>query len=196
MLQLPYAGDDLSMIVMLPDAVDGIATLEESLTDEKLTASLASMYEREVDVFFPKFTFSSSFGLSNSMAALGITDLFSPGIADLSGISDEELFVSSVLHKTFIDVSEEGTEAAAATAVVIGVTSVAVPQSPPVFRADHPFLFALRDNHTGSLMFLGRVMETESIASSLAGPSIPEPSCWGLLTIGWIAFGGRSKRGR
>jgi serpin B len=195
MLELRYAGDDLSMVLMLPDAVDGIAALEESLTDEKLTTNLAAMYEREVDVYFPKFTFSSSFGLSDSMAARGITDLFSPGSADLTGIADAGLFVSDVLHKTFIDVSEEGTEAAAATAVVVGITS-ALPSPPPVFRADHPFLFALRDNHTGSLMFLGRVMETESIAGAPSVPGIPEPSSGILIMIGAFTFRGRPKRGR
>jgi serpin B len=184
-LEMPYVGGDVSMVVLLPDAVNGLPALEASLSAESLDTQLAALQETEVEVYLPKFTFKSEFELPDALQTLGITDLFVPGVADLTGMADAELYVTRAIHKTFIDVNEEGTEAAAATGITIGVTSV--PPPPPVFRADHPFLFALRDRHTGSLMFLGRVMETDSIAP-LAAPTVPEPASWLLMMIGARAF--------
>jgi hypothetical protein len=100
-----------------------------------------------------------------------MTDAFDPNLADFDGIADRSVYdmhISGVFHKTFIDVNEVGTEAAAATGVVIGITSV--PPPPPVFRADHPFLFALRDAHSGSLLFLGRLNEPEIASISSVAP--------------------------
>jgi serpin B len=95
------------------------------------------------------------------LGEMGMTDAFSPDKADFSGINGKtDLFISAVIHKAYVDVNEEGTEAAAATAVVVGITSVQ-PQ-PPVFRADHPFLFLIRDNHSGSILFIGRVMNPKA----------------------------------
>ena len=181
MLEMPYSGDDLSMVVMLPDTQDGLHDLEASLTSEQLDESLASMSKRDVLVYLPKFKFDASFELSDTLKAMGMTDAFHGG--DFSGIADGGLEISGVLHKAFIDVNEAGTEAAAATAVVIGTTSAIInPLSPTVFRADHPFLFALRDTHSGSLMFLGRVTEPgESTISALGGPNVPEPASVLLL---------------
>ena len=185
MLEMPYVGDDLSMVIVLPDAISGLAAVEASLSADLLDTRMAAMTEQEVEVYLPKFTFESSFELPDALQALGITDLFDPWLADLTGMADAGLFITRAIHKTFIDVNEEGTEAAGATGVIGGITSV--PPPPPVFRADHPFLFALRDRHTGSLMFLGRVMETDSIAP-LSTSNVPEPETWLLLTSGVIAF--------
>lgn len=197
MLEMPYAGDDLSMVMMLPDEADGLAAFEADLSNELLETSLAELDEQKVEVYLPKFTFDSKFGLKSALQSLGMNDAFDAAAADLTGIADAALAIDDVVHQAFIDVSEEGTEAAAATGVTVGVTNVIVPPPTPVFRADHPFLFGLRDMHTGSLMFLGRVTETDSLASVAAGT--PEPSSLVLLGVGFVAtttLGGRKTRGR
>ena len=159
-LELPYVGDDLSMIVLLPREVDGLGNLEAGLTAENLTAWTAHLESQEVQVFLPKFKSISEFSLSGTLATLGMTDAFIYGQADFSGMNGrKDLFIGDVIHKAFVEVNEEGTEAAAATAVVM--LAGAAPLNPwpiPVFRADHPFLFLIRDNHNGSILFLGRVM--------------------------------------
>jgi serpin B len=182
LLEMPYAGDDLSMVVMLPDAMDGLPALEASLTPDLIEKSLAAMWERDVLVHLPKFKFEATFGLGGTLQDMGMVDAFES--ADFSGIGDGGLAISDVLHKAFIDVNEAGTEAAAATAVIIGVTDACFdcsPPPPPVFRADHPFLFVLRDMHSGSLMFLGRVTQPgESEIGQFA--NVPEPGTMILLT--------------
>jgi serpin B len=173
MLEMPYSGDDLSMVIMLPNEVDGLADLESQLSTEMFQESVQSLQEREVDVYLPKFTFSDEFDLAGTLAGMGMTDAFDAGKADFGGIADRDaydLHITGVFHKTFIDVHEVGTEAAAATGVVVGVTSV--PLEPPVFRADHPFLFAVRDAHSGSFLFLGRLNEPEIAATSATPPTL------------------------
>ena len=121
MLEMPYAGDDLSMVVMLPTARDGLNGLETSLTPDMLTASLNGMYSTDVDVYLPKFKFDASFQLGDTLKSMGIIDTFNPIQADLSGIVSpdvEQLYISSVIHKATIEVDEAGTVAAAATGVV------------------------------------------------------------------------------
>lgn len=157
-VQMPYVGDDLSMVILLPKKTDGITELEKSLTPEKLADWLCKLHKRDVIVSVPKFTITSEFSLAAVLASMGMTDAFNPQAADFSGMNGKRnLFISAVLHKAFVEVNEEGTEAAAATGVVVGVTSVG-PRQMPVFRADHPFLFLIRDNHSGSVLFLGRVL--------------------------------------
>ena len=161
-LELPYVGDDLSMIVLLPREVDGLGNLEAELTAENLTAWTANLESQEVQVFLPKFKSISEFSLSGTLATLGMTDAFIYGQADFSGMNGrKDLFIGDVIHKAFVEVNEEGTEAAAATAVVMMAGSMAPSNLPPipVFRADHPFLFLIRDNHNGSILFLGRVTD-------------------------------------
>jgi serpin B len=93
---------------------------------------------------------------------LGMTLAFLSDEADFSGMDGkQDLFISAVLHKAFVDVNEEGTEAAAATGIVVGATAVLIPKEPPVFRADHPFVFLIRDNRTGSILFLGRLVNPQ-----------------------------------
>lgn len=192
-LEMPYAGDDLSMVLLLPDTRDGLASLEASLTAEMLDTSLDAMWEREVQVYLPKFKFDASFKLGSALQDMQMTDPFDPDRSDLTGMAqpaDGNLYIADVLHKAFIDVNEAGTEAAAATAVVVGITTcLCGPPQPAVFRADHPFLFALRDTHSGSLMFLGRVTEPgDSVISALAGPNVPEPASAPLLLIGLVCI--------
>jgi serpin B len=154
-LELPYKGKELSMVVLLPNKIDGLAEFEKTLTAAKVADWLPKLREQEVMVSLPKFKMTSEFSMKDTLAAMGIKQLFNPNGADLSGMDGtRNLFVSAVVHKGYVDVNEEGTEAAAATGVV--VTLRAAPAH-PVFRADHPFLFLIRDNRSGSVLFLGRV---------------------------------------
>jgi serpin B len=156
-LEMPYAGDDLSMVVLLPTRVDGLADLERSLAAEGLAQVFAGLRSQEVEVAFPKFTFTSEFDLAETLAAMGMPDAFTSG-ADFSGMDGTKtLFIATVVHKAFVDVNEEGTEAAAATGV--GISRTSMPQRTPVFRADHPFLFMIRDRRTDAVLFLGRVAD-------------------------------------
>jgi len=153
LLELPYAGDDLSMIVLLPTELDGLAELEKMLTADNLSRWLATLRDREITVVLPRFEMTVRFDLSQVLRSMGMSTAFS-GAADFSGITgNRDLFISKVLHKAFVGVDEEGTEAAAATGVVMKRTSV-----PPVFRADHPFVFLIRHNPTGAVVFVGRLV--------------------------------------
>jgi serpin B len=156
-LDLPYAGKRISMTVILPRAVDGLAAVEKELTGEKLNATLKILrMERQVQVYLPRFRTEKSFNLNEPLQALGMKSAFRG--ADFSGMhtGKEPLDITDVVHKAFVDVNEEGTEAAAATGVVVGLTSAA-PTKSKTFKADHPFLFLIRDHKTGSVLFLGRV---------------------------------------
>jgi serine protease inhibitor len=156
-LELPYVGDDLSMIVLLPTQVGGLAELEEALTPETLEKWTSHVREQEVIVFLPRFKMKSSFRLDATLMSMGMRDAFN-GRADFSGMDGGKggLYIAAVIHKAFVDVNEEGTEAAAATAVVMELRGLPLP--PPTFRADHPFIFLIRENRTGSILFLGRVV--------------------------------------
>ena len=156
LLELPYGGQDLSMVVLLPKKQNALADLESQLSAESLAEWSKSARKQEVLVFLPRFKMTAEFELAKVLGALGMTLPFSDR-ADFSGMSSaEDLMISEVLHKAFVEVNEEGTEAAAATGVVVRVT--AAPAEPVVFKADHPFLFLIRDNRTGAILFLGRVM--------------------------------------
>jgi serpin B len=162
-LELRYSGGGLSMIVLLPRAIDGLAALEQTLTADALEALRERMNPRETEVFVPRFRFSSEFHLNDKLQALGMTDAFDPDRADLSGIATvERLYISAVVHKAFVDVNEEGTEAAAATGVVVGITSAPLRPQPVVFRADRPFLFLIRHNPSGTVLLLGRLLNPQS----------------------------------
>ena len=153
-LELPYVGGDLSMLVLLPRKLDGLGDLEAELTAQNLAAWTTNLRSHEVAVSLPKFKITSAFSLKETLAALGMSDAFIYGRADFSGMDGhEDLFISAVAHKAFVEVNEEGTEAVAATAVMMGAGAA----PPPAFRADHPFLFLIRDNRSGSILFLGRV---------------------------------------
>jgi serpin B len=156
-LELPYVNDELSMIILLPKKFDGLEELEKTLTCENLSKWTGELRNQEVRVSIPKFKMTSQFGLASVLKSMGMTDAFSPN-ADFSGMNGRrDLFISAVIHKAYVEVNEEGTEAAAATAVTMKLTSIG-PTRIPVFRADHPFLLLIRDNHSGSILFIGRVM--------------------------------------
>jgi serpin B len=158
LLELPYVGGDLSMVVLLPKELDGLKTLEGLLNEQTLGSWLTQARQQKVNVFLPKFKLTAQLSLAKILAEMGMTNPFSPA-ADFSGMDGaRDLFISAVVHKAFVDVSEEGTEAAAATGTVM--RALAVRRQPtPTFRADHPFIFLIRDTHSGSILFLGRVLD-------------------------------------
>jgi len=154
-IELPYKGKELSMFILLPREPKGLADLEKALSAENLETWLSGLGEEELQVHLPKFKITwGTFDFKEPLEALGMRDAFIDGQADFSGMDGtRKLFIDHVLHKAFVEVNEEGTEAAAATAVVITLGI------PPAFKADHPFVFLIRDNTTGSMLFLGRVID-------------------------------------
>ncbi|MFH1689899.1 MAG: serpin family protein [Candidatus Eisenbacteria bacterium] len=158
-LEMPYRGEEISMLVVLPrpESLVNLRVIESRLTAQVLSGWLGQIREKELKVYFPRFEMTwGTEDISGYLAALGIHDAFSSS-ADFSGMSDlKDLFIASVFHKAFVAVNEEGTEAAAATAVVMRLT---IEQHETVFRADHPFLFVIRDDATGSILFMGRVAD-------------------------------------
>ena len=160
-VSIPYKAGELSMVVFLPSTPDGLPAFEQSFTpanaQEWLTQARGSA---KVILTLPKFKMSSEFELSDALSALGMNDAFHPGTADFSAMTGKrDLSISAAIHKAFVDVNEEGTEAAAATGIVMRSNAMAYERPPVVFRADHPFLFLIRDNRSGSILFLGRVTD-------------------------------------
>ena len=154
-LELPYLGNELSMLILLPRKIDGLPAMENSLTEERLSAVMLKRLPVRVQVFLPRFKMSSSFSLIEPLRGLGMELPFTDR-ADFSGMDgNEDLFISTVVHKAYVDVNEKGTEAAAATGV--GMMPTSVPLRPKEFRADHPFLFLIRHQTSGSILFIGRV---------------------------------------
>jgi serine protease inhibitor len=157
-LELLYEAGELSMVALLPRSVDGLSELERTLTAARLSDWVAQMTNHRVDVTLPKFKATAQFDLKQALSELGMPLAFSAAKADFSGITKAEpLSLSAVIHKAYVDVNEEGTEAAAATAPVAVAASAPRPLPEAVFRADHPFFFVIRDGRTGSLLFAGRV---------------------------------------
>uniref|UniRef100_A0A2D4NTU3 Serpin domain-containing protein n=1 Tax=Micrurus surinamensis TaxID=129470 RepID=A0A2D4NTU3_MICSU len=160
-LELPYKGEDLSMIILLPDAIEdnstGLEQLEQQLTLEKLqewTQPRNMNFDVDVYVNLPKFQLEENYDLKSYFAALGLVDMFDSGKANLSGMSGaQNLHVSKIVHKSFLEVNEEGTEAAAATAATIMLFCLPMEED---FIADHPFVFFIRHNPTNTILFLGR----------------------------------------
>lgn len=157
-IELPYLGREEALIVWLPKRPEALAELEKTLTAGSLAPKLNEMRRKEVRLFLPRFKIGATLALADTLASLGMKRAFTPA-ADFKGITGESLFISAVIHQALVEVDEVGTEAAAATAIV-AVTAAAPQLDPPkpvVFRADHPFLFAIRNQATGEVLFLGRV---------------------------------------
>ena len=156
LLAIPYRGHDLEMVVLLPEAPQGLSAVDEQLTAEAILAWRREAERVEVDLWLPRFRLDNGFEPVRHLEGLGLTDLFRPGTADLTGMTtNERLSVSRVLHKAFVVVDEEGTEAAAATAVIANAPGPPPPK-PVEFRADRPFLFLIRDARHDTILFLGR----------------------------------------
>jgi serpin B len=162
-LALPYRGDSLSMLVVLPARIDGLQQIEDKLSVEDMGSWRGQLRVQKVHIFLPKFTMTCQFSLKSTLANMGMPDAFSLPQADFSGMTgSRELFISAAVHKAFVEVNEEGTEAAASTG---STTTKRRDDEPPTFRADHPFLFLIQENHTGSILFMGRVTDPTQTGS-------------------------------
>ncbi len=173
MLEMPYKGDDLSMVVIVPQAADGLPALEKSLTSANVQSWVGKLQKRRVNVFIPKFKMETAYTTNGALTAMGMVRAFvnpaaGSNAADFTGMCsipnptpDQMLYIGLVVHKAFVEVDEKGTEAAAATGVPMrpgaAPPSRMVPFT-PTFRADKPFLFLIRDKHTGCILFLGRML--------------------------------------
>ncbi|MDX9757633.1 MAG: serpin family protein [Bacteroidota bacterium] len=152
-VDLPYGWDRYSMAILLPRPDVTLATLRDALRPAQWQTWQEAMHETAMDLQIPRFTMEYETSLNDILASMGMGIAFDPSHADFSGISRQmELFISQVKHKTFVQVNEEGTEAAAATSVEIGTTSV-----PQVFRVDRPFVFVIHERNTGAILFIGQV---------------------------------------
>jgi serpin B len=159
-ISIPYKGNDLSMVILLPRNPNGLASLEQKLDESTLSGWLERLDKqnfREVELYLPKFTLESGYDLIGPFSRMGMKDAFGMN-ADFTGMgwAKGDLWIGQIKHKAFVDVNEEGTEAAAVTAVEM--VTKAMPYTPE-FRADHPFIFLIRDNHKGTFLFMGRVTD-------------------------------------
>ncbi len=161
-IELPYKGGDLSMLVLLPK--DDMATMGGSLSEDGISNIIDGLHSTEVDVHLPRFELETDYGLEDALMSLGMIDAFDLGGADFGNMAPDPysggLYVSAVRHRAFVKVDEEGTEAAAATAVVISLEGGDVT---PVFRADHPFMFFIIHKETDSVLFLGKVEDPRGL---------------------------------
>ena len=153
-IELPYDGQELSMVIMMPQA-DRFQAFESSLTSQQVSEIIKGLQYQRVSLTMPKFKVESQFGLKDTLSAMGMPAAFDG--ADFSGMDGKkDLAVSDVVHKAYVSVDENGTEAAAATGVIMSLTAV---QAEPIqVTIDHPFIFFIRDIQTGTVLFIGRVM--------------------------------------
>ena len=158
-LRMPYEGDRLSMLVVLPDEADGLGRLAEGLSATALDGWITGMEHREVRVVMPKFEARTDYDLKSTLMSMGVTDAFG-GSADLTGIAEEGgkggLYVDKAFHSAYVAVDEKGTEAAATTAFAVAIEE---PPPTPTFVADRPFLFVIHDSETGAMLFVGRLAD-------------------------------------
>jgi serpin B len=159
-LELPYENGNVSMLIILPDEGQ-FQAVEETLDPVMIADIMGNLTHGPVNLSLPRFTYESAFDLNGALQALGMTDPFDPNRADFSGMDgNRDLYIGNVLHKAFVSVDENGTEAAAATAVIMELT-MAPAGEPITFTVDRPFIYLIRDNWTGSILFVGRVMAPE-----------------------------------
>lgn len=156
LLEMPYASGKFSMLIFLPSGDNTPDDVIDELSPGNLSIWISNMNAWKKKVFLPKLEFSYSKSLIEILSSLGMVDAFKPGIANFSGIANAELYISQVLHKTYLKVDEQGTEAAAVTSITVGVTSVG-PNDPSIFAVDHPFVFAIREADTNAILFIGKV---------------------------------------
>jgi serpin B len=163
-LEIPYKSEEISMVIFLPAKYDGLPDLERSMTTSNNREWLGQLRPvPKVSLAMPKFKVSQKFELQETLSAMGMPRAFDRAAADFSRISgDRKLYVSAMIHDAFIEVDEEGTEAAAISGSfgVAGMVIIGGPEEPPIpFTVDHPFLFLIRDNRSGSILFMGRVTD-------------------------------------
>ncbi|MBI5818905.1 MAG: serpin family protein [Verrucomicrobia bacterium] len=166
-VELAYKGGRLSMVVLLPRSATGLTDLEQKLSTDKLRVCLSQLEQREVTVVLPKFAFTTNYDMSRVLRSLGMKEAFDNPKADFTGISDQRpLFLGQVLHQASLEVNERGSEATAVTfALAAGGMPKIVPFV-PTFRADHPFLFFIRDRAAGTLLFVGRLANPKDCAAA------------------------------
>jgi len=161
-LQMPYIDNRISMSIVLPKQKDGLSTIEKTLLMDSISIWFSKSSTTKVEVFLPRFKFLTNTNIKQNLQQLGIESAFNYKSADFSGISghQDSLFIEKALQKAFILVDEEGTEASSIDGILAGVGGLSskLPPPIPVFRADHPFLFVINENSTGSILFIGRVM--------------------------------------
>lgn len=160
MLQIPYLYDDASLLIILPDKPDGLSSVEAELSSQELNFWLEYAQQFNVTMSIPAFTTGSTLDLSPNLQALGMKRAFAPSQADLGLIADagsSPIYVGNVVQKAFIDVQEKGTEAAAATDMAINSAGIEPPMEDVTFVADHPFIYVIRANRSGDILFMGRV---------------------------------------
>ncbi|XP_013779833.1 serpin B3-like [Limulus polyphemus] len=156
-VELPYSGQELSMVILLPhQSNSSLDNLIRLITPSRLQELSNSMYPHQVVLYLPKFHIENDFDLAGTLQHLGLRDIFNPVFADLSGFTGyRDITVDAVRHKTYVDVNEEGTEAAAATGIL--ATRISKPDGPTLFKANHPFLFFIRNNRLNLIVFMGTV---------------------------------------
>lgn len=155
-IKMYYVGGDISMIVLLPKDKNGLGSLEDSLNMQKLDFIRDMMTREPLTIQIPKFEFETEYKLVDSLENLGIHDAFDKNNADFQGMTDEQVYLDQAIHKAFVNVNEEGTEAAAITALVVRAQS-GPPEPRHEFVADHPFVFIIQENNTGEILFIGRL---------------------------------------
>jgi serpin B len=157
-LDMPYVGEEISMMILLPAKIDGLAQIEKQLSPDVVDGWVRQLAKTKVQITLPKFKMESRYSLTGTLAKMGMSDALKPGKADFSGMDgSRKLYISEAIHQSWVNVSEEGTEAAAATVVTMG--RGASNNHAVEFRADHPFLFLIRDRISGVILFIGRVAD-------------------------------------
>ncbi|PKN88564.1 MAG: serpin family protein [Chloroflexi bacterium HGW-Chloroflexi-8] len=164
MVEIPYLNSRYSMVLAMPISSD-LSLFAQNLSLEQLSQSIGEFKNGQIILKMPKFKFETSFSVSSTLQALGMITPFSPESADFSGMFEpgaDPLFISNVIHKAFVAVDEKGTEAAAATAVIMEATSAQIEEEPVLLTFNHPFLFLIRDNESGLILFMGNMTNPES----------------------------------
>ena len=157
-LEMHYVGGDISMLMLLPKDRDGLESVEDSMNIQKLDSIRDTMTLQPLTVKIPKFEFETKYDLIGSLESLGVHDAFDEDNANFTGMTDEQVYLDQAVHKAFVNVNEEGTEAAAVTALVVQAQS-GPPEPRHEFVADHPFMFVIQEKETGEILFIGRVMD-------------------------------------
>jgi len=163
MVELPYKGNSLSMVVLAPNQANGIASLEKLLSADKLTKWISQCNSRKADILLPKFKLETKYFMNQSLAGMGMSQAFDAETANFTGMTDssdpnESLSLSRIIHQTFLEVNEKGTEAVAATGGAVAQKAILREPFIPKFAADRPFIFIIRHVETGHILFMGRIM--------------------------------------
>ncbi|MFX1451273.1 MAG: serpin family protein [Promethearchaeota archaeon] len=161
LLEMKYKNTRFSMVILLPKTIQDLEYFEKNLTIDQLDNMLKNSNLQSLLVYVPKFEFKTAYNLNSNLMNLGMKDAFLKDEADFSGMTGEkDFYIDLIIHKAYINVNEEGTEAAAITAVLVTPTGLP-PPPPPTFKADHPFLFFILDKQNGGILFMGRIMDPQ-----------------------------------